>query len=354
LGSGIASEVLLRAVLWIGAGVMAVSIGLLAAVALARLGLVRRLARERIFVTRWEPLLVECVAAVPADVPVLAPRDVVLFLRLWSRMHEAVRGAAQAHLNALARRVGADRVAAGYLGSRNLRKRLIAVLALGQLRASAVQAELESLLADPRPALSLAAAQALLRIDGAGTLRRVLAAASEREDWAPAKLASMLQEADPAQVSAALAGALDGALSDAGAEVQVARLLKLAPTAHGEVLRPAVLRVFERARDPETLAAALATIQHPDDVGLARRHASHADAVVRLHAVKALARLGVHEDVDRLVALLSDPSWWVRYRSAQTLVASPWLSRGELERLRAALTDRFAVDMLGQALAEAQ
>jgi HEAT repeat protein len=333
---------------------MAVSVGLLAAVALARLGLVKRLARERSFVALWEPLLVECVAAVPADCPVLAPRDAELFLRLWSRVHDAVRGAAQERLNELARQVGAGRVAVEFLASRNLRRRLIAVLTVGQLRESAARAQLESVLADARPGLSLAAAQALLRIDCAGALGPVLAAAGEREDWAAAKLVSMLQEVGPAQVSAALADAVNSALSDSGAEARVVRLLKLAPTAHGEVLRPAVLRVFERGRDPETLAAALAALQHPDDVELARRHARHADAVVRLQAVKALARLGVRADVDQLVALLSDPSWWVRYRSAQALVASPWLSRDELERLRAVLTDRFAVDMLGQALAEAQ
>lgn len=354
MGFGIASEVLLAAVLWAGAGVLAMSLALLAAVALARVGLVRRLARERSFVARWEPLLIECVVAVPAVVPALAPRDAELFLRLWSRMHDAVRGAAEAHLNALARRVGADRVAAEFLASRNLRKRMTAVLALGELREPTARGLLEPLLEDARPALSLAAAQALLRIDAAAALRRVLATAGRREDWAPAKLVSVLREADAGMVSEALAAAVTDALDHPAAAGEVARLLRLAPTAHGEVLRHAVLRVLERVEDGETIAAALAALQHPEDVEAVRRFVGHADAVVRLHAAKALARLGAREDVDRLVGLLSDPSWWVRYRSAQALVASPWLSRAELEGLREQLADRFAVDILAQALAEPQ
>ena len=354
MGFGIASEVLLAAVLWAGVGVLAVSIALLAAVALARIRLVRRLARERAFVAAWEPLLVECVVGVPAVLPALAPRDAELFLRLWSRMHDAVRGATEAHLNALARRVGADRLAAEFLGSRNLRKRMTAVLVLGKLREPTVCALLEPLLEDGRPALSLAAAQALLRIDPAAALPRVLAAAGRREDWAPAKLASILREADAAELSEALAAAVTDALEDPAAPGALSRLLRLAPTAHSAVLRQAVLQVLERVTEGETIAAALAALQHPADVELVRRYVAHADPVVRLHAVKALARLGAREDVDRLVSLLSDPSWWVRYRSAQALVASPWLSRAELEGLRARLSDRFAADILAQALAEPQ
>lgn len=352
MGFGIGSEALLAAVLWAGAGVLAMSLVLLAAVAAARVGLVRRLARERSFVARWEPLLIECVIGVPAGLPALAPGDAELFLRLWSRMHDAVRGAAEAHLNAVARAVGADRVAAGFLGSRNLRKRMTAVLALGQLREPAARGRLEPLLADARPGLSLAAAQALLRIDAAAVLPRVLATAGRREDWAPAKLVSMLREADAGQVSEALAAAVADALVQPAAAGEVARLLRLAPTAHGEVLRHAVLRVLERVEDAETIAAALAALQLPEDVEPVRRFVGHPDAVVRLHAAKALARLGTPEDVDRLLSLLSDPSWWVRYRSAQALVASPWLTREALERLHAGLADRFAVDILAQVLAE--
>jgi hypothetical protein len=130
------------------------------------------------------------------------------------------------------------------------------------------------------------------------------------------------------------------------------RLLRLAPTAHADVLRPAIRSALERATDPDALAAALAALQHPDDAALARAALDHEHPVVRLQATKMLGRLGAREDVPRFVALLSDPSWWVRYRSAQALVAAPWLGPGELEHIRSGLADRFALDMLAQAMAE--
>ena len=58
--------------------------------------------------------------------------------------------------------------------------------------------------------------------------------------------------------------------------------------------------------------------------------------------------------MNRLIPLLADAEWWVRYRAAQSLVAIPFLSMAEIELLRNNLSDRFARDMLSQAIAERQ
>jgi HEAT repeat protein len=79
---------------------------------------------------------------------------------------------------------------------------------------------------------------------------------------------------------------------------------------------------------------------------------AHPDWQVRVLAAKALGRIGDRSDVDRLVALLADREWWVRYRAAEALLELPALTRADLEALRASLTDRFAADMLSQAMAE--
>jgi HEAT repeat protein len=73
---------------------------------------------------------------------------------------------------------------------------------------------------------------------------------------------------------------------------------------------------------------------------------------VRLQAAKALGRIGEHTDVNRLVPLLGDKEWWVRYRSAQALLGMSFFSLTEAEMLRTNLSDRFARDMLAQAIAE--
>ena len=55
---------------------------------------------------------------------------------------------------------------------------------------------------------------------------------------------------------------------------------------------------------------------------------------------------------ERLCRALSDPQWWVRYRAAQALCALPRADLAKLQALTQQLTDRFAADILRQALAE--
>ena len=62
--------------------------------------------------------------------------------------------------------------------------------------------------------------------------------------------------------------------------------------------------------------------------------------------------IGDRGDVPRLVALLSDREWWVRYRAAQAVAELPWLKRADLDALHASLEDRYAADMLAQVVAE--
>ena len=71
-------------------------------------------------------------------------------------------------------------------------------------------------------------------------------------------------------------------------------------------------------------------------------------------AARALGRLGAPEDRELLVEMLGDPHWWVRYHAGQALVAMPFGKLDDLTKIRTALTDRFAADMLGQVIAERQ
>ena len=63
-------------------------------------------------------------------------------------------------------------------------------------------------------------------------------------------------------------------------------------------------------------------------------------------------RRGARPRARRLLGLLRDPVWWVRYHSAQALTRLDGLEAFELETLRENARDAFAADMLGQALAE--
>jgi HEAT repeat protein len=100
--------------------------------------------------------------------------------------------------------------------------------------------------------------------------------------------------------------------------------------------------------------AALRGVLTPDTLAEVRALLGHEDWQVRVQAARALGRVGERSDAARLTSLLGDPQWWVRYRAAQALRELPLLSQADLDAVRASLTDRYALDMLDQVLAEEQ
>ena len=60
------------------------------------------------------------------------------------------------------------------------------------------------------------------------------------------------------------------------------------------------------------------------------------------------------EHMGRLERLLSDAEWWVRYRAAKALVRLLGVDPSELECIRLRLHDRYAKDILEQAVAESR
>ena len=326
---------------------------LLAAIALLRWRLLRRLAREAQLAEHWNPLIAECAERVPARVPRVAARDAEAVLLLWARAQETLRGEARGNLVQLAVQAGLVGHSNRMLRSGRPRHELLAIVVFGHLRDSAKVGLLESRIGEAGSLTSLAAGQALLRIDESRGIARLIAAAARRDDWAIGQVAAVLKDADPARVAVHLAAAIRSERREPGPGPGLAQLLRLHGTAQAESMRPAVLEVLRNASDAEVLAAALATLWHPTDADRARERLRHAEWIVRVAAVHALRRLGAREDLPRLALLLTDANWWVRHRAAQALCALPGVPREEIRALVASLADPFAADALRQALADA-
>ena len=112
--------------------------------------------------------------------------------------------------------------------------------------------------------------------------------------------------------------------------------------------------IAELSHDPEVLAACLRLLRSAEDLPLVRECLSHQDLRVRVQAAVALGRLGQEDDAERLVPLLSDRQWWVRYRAAQALSRLPHMDEPKLKTIQAAQSNPFARDILAQVIAEVQ
>lgn len=350
---GTASDPLLRAALWIGTGAFASSIALVFVVLALRLSLRRRQERGRRIAQRWQPLLAECALQVPETSVPLRRGEASIFLRLWCQAQESLRGQAQGNLVELATRIGAPAHVRRLLDGRSTRRHLLALVAAGHMGLRDQLPRLNVLITDSATLPSLLAAQAALRIDARQCLPRIIAEAARRTDWPIARIAGMLGEADAEQVGPYLAAALQSELAGRRGGPGVARLLRLHRTAYASSVEPIIVEILSQTRaDPENLVAAIGAVWDPMQIAWLRRHAAHPEWIVRAAAARALGRLGSRSEAETLASLLADRSWWVRYRAAQSLAALPGLGPEDLIAIRRRLHDRYALDMLAQAIAD--
>jgi HEAT repeat protein len=235
-----------------------------------------------------------------------------------------------------------------------VRARLIALLTLGHLGDYSAWDDILRLSREPDALLSLAAARALLQINADHALHELMPQLLHRDDWQTAQLALLIEENGTDKIYAYLADAtarLSGSLVPPYLD-QLRRLLRLLEVAPPQHALPAVRRVLAETADDEVVAACLKFLREPADLPAVRSRLDHANWIVRLQAARALGRIGGAEDVPRLKALLSDPVWWVRYRTAQALRALMHGDKQALAQLHDSLIDRYARDMLEMVMAE--
>lgn len=346
------AEPVLQLAWWVGLGAIALSVVIFLAVIVLRLRLFLRQRRERAVIEQWRPLIAQCAERAPDRLPVLQRVDHDLVLRLWNHYHESLRGAASEELNRFAIEAGIDEVARNWLSRSDTRSRLLALVTLGHLRDKTRWHEMRLLAEAPSPVLSLAAARAMLRIEPRTTLTWFLWVAARRTDWPLSRIATVLTELGAELITLPVVVTLEQLTTGDTPVDELVRLLRLLEVVHAERAAPIVRRILKAAGDERILAGCLRSLQSPDDVALFRSYASHASWIVRVAALRQLARFGTPEDRPLLVERLADHNWWVRYRAAQALLALPGTDRADVEKIRGGLPDRFARDILEHVLAE--
>jgi hypothetical protein len=317
------NDLVLLAAFWTGIGTLGLTLALSLQIVRLRMALRARARRDARVLARWRPLLNAAIMGeVPDTLPPLARADRLHFIKLWVHLHASLRGEASAGLNDVAHRLNLGDEARAMLGRRGRVERLLAALLLGHMKDREAWPALLRMSTLGDATLSLTALWALVRIDPQAAAEVLTPMFVERDDWAMSHAAAILKQAS-------------GPV--AAVRIQLP-----------DELMPGLLI----SSDVAVVTGALRTIETPALLSRVRPLLGHYDWQVRVQAAKALGRIGAVEDVDRLAALLSDREWWVRYRAAQALLELPWMGAPELAALQASLTDRFAADILAQAIAE--
>ncbi|HLA35292.1 MAG TPA: HEAT repeat domain-containing protein [Rhodocyclaceae bacterium] len=345
----IPSDPLLRLAFYSGLTVSSITLLLILVIAALRYAIDRRNCRLQALRTLWQPVFSHALEGAPFKPPRIRTREQETILLLWINFVESVRGQARQNLQQLGVELQFDRIAQRLLKRRTIRPQMIAMATLGRLASTPHFPELALRADDANSMLSLLAVRSLLQIDPRRGVPIVLRRLEQRDDWPLIKVAAMLREV-PADI---LATHLSTALSTVSPSA-APRLIGLVNVSHIGDTWPMLSPFLATGQPSETMAAALKMCHDPRALDAVRMLAAHEDWVVRAQAAATLGRIGLDSDRLRLQAMLSDPQWWVRYRAATALANLPGMTREKILELGARLDDRFAADMLTQALAETE
>jgi HEAT repeat protein len=308
----------------------------------------RRLRRLR---QQWWPIFAEAVSSERFANNVVLPSirfgEKLVLLREWSRFRSLVQGQATISLNVLVERLKLLPLARRHMKRRSVDNKLLAMQVIGQMKDRASWDDIDAAIDSPNIALSVTAATALVDIDADRAIPRIVPLIGTIARWPRTQIGRILNRAGPDIVSSRLCREI----AEASGEEAV-RLLQFVESAYPGDVNAVVEQLLQTRDDPAVLSAALKAARGRICPDRLTELAHHKVWYVRMQAASLLGRAGNHEDLKALEPLLCDREWWVRYRAAQAMVASPFLGPNALRRIAARQNDRFAQDILQQALAE--
>ena len=349
LDSSAAFSLALQVALRSSEAAMLMSVVLITWIIVLRVRLRTGLKRARKLAATWRPVFAE--AALREDyaaaLPNLERRDLEMFLSEWNAVEDVVKGESTPGLRKLVQRLRVTEDIRKLLRAKRLTPKALATAALGHLKDEHSWADLFAQLDSDNHVLSLLSARALVEIDPARAIPQIIPRILTRQDWPPGRVAALLRRAGPDIAGGPLCRAMT-----AGSVEQAVCLLPFVNQAPAPLAAATLRTLLHDASDVRVVTACLRAVEDPTLASLVRHYLSHPRWFVRLLAVEALGRIAEREDVERIVHLLSDEQWWVRYRAAQALVALPWLNAADLKAIQSNQRDRFAREILEQAVAE--
>ncbi len=308
----------------------------------------RRLALRKRLDAQWKPLLLEVMSGErsPSDLYLRVPhRHRFYFTSFLYRFARRVRGQELATLRAAARPFLPEIHRSVKDGTPETRARRLQIL--GLLGFDAYADDVAAALDDPSPLVAMVAFRLLARPEHPDFLPLLLEKLSRFETFSHNLLASLL-----AGVGFEAAPLLRDVLRDAGRPAWVRAVAARALGLRNDVPSADVAAtVLAEAHDPALLIAALDLLGRGGSErhrAAVRTHLRAPNAEVRLHAVRALGKIGGGEARELLEHALHDASPWVALAAAESLKQ---IGATELLRTMAA-SEHPRTDLFRQVLIE--
>ncbi|MBD8880029.1 MULTISPECIES: HEAT repeat domain-containing protein [Rhodanobacter] len=337
---------LLTVASWVAVLTLLLAFGLLTVIVLLRARAQWRTRRDKLAQRHWQHVIQHVLAGDEVEVRALGQDEVTGFIEVWNATHESLPQADSIRLLPLGHRVGLADAARRMLRG-NYHDCAMAIVALGHLRDLGVFDELVPFLNDRSPIVSLCAAHALGQVDGPRAMAMFVPMILERDDWMPGNVARILARNEDGSA----ARELDNTLLRANTSSMV-KLVRFLADIDPERAALVIRQLLDSSIDDHAISVCLQLVSDKQD---RERVASFLDASrwhVRMHAASALGRIGEAVDSERLEPMLTDKVWWVRYRTAQALLALPGVGAAALRQMQQRQGDAYGRDIIDQVLSE--
>lgn len=331
---------------WLGVVVVIMALAMLVVILIMRQVMLRRQRNRLRAMAFWKNIL-DAPPVEAAWVPALRKREVAGFIEAWNLAHVPLHGETTPALARIAGTVGLERRLYQRLAHGGFHDRLVSTIALGHLKQQTHFDRIALYLDDKSSIVSLCAARALMQIDPRRGIPLFLAQIEQRDDWSEGTIAAILKETSPGLISRQLAQAT------LQAEPELAsRLIRLLADVDPQEAAPIIRKFLLSATDDHLISTCLQVMTRTADLDCVRPLLGRPRWHVRMQAASTLGRLGEPGDEKLLLGMLADEQWWVRYRTAQSLIKLPSMGEAGLRELQATHTDKFARDIVDQVLAE--
>jgi HEAT repeats len=298
------------------------------------------------FESQWLPRLMAC-ALGDEVVPIpLARWQRWHFMKLWLRAQMSLQGVSRKRLATFGRAMGCSSMALQRAHSPHQSERMVGMLALGFLGEVQYVPLLLKRLVSERAQQSVYAGRALLEIDEQAHADKVVQALLTTPGL-EMSLTSIVFRPFRARMADVLLRK-----PPHPSEAESLRWLRLARALQSQIPTVVLIPFLQQDEDIECLIAAIRLVQGEQGGALVAAQAQHKDWRVRGQVARALGFIGGSEELHVLRQLLTDETWWVRYRAAQSLLQLPAMNAERLLEIAHITQDRYALSMAQAVIAE--
>jgi hypothetical protein len=341
------SDIIIRVAISISIASAVLASILMLTIIFLRVRLVFRHKRRELVKSTWNSVLARVALGQDTDLPKLRRADRYTFLFEFNDFFSIVRGDSITNLKLLARKLRLNEHAHHMINGKSLHNRLVGIYTLGHMREYSSWNDLMALVHNKISILAITAVRSLLLIDPKQGVRVVLPLLITEHQWPWPSVAYSMKLAGPNNVCAPLAEMSRHVAPDC----QI-RLLRYMDTINCDIIYDGVTKILKSTDDPHVISVCLDIVHDIRALDIVRLYTNHPKWYIRMHAARAIGKIGNMQDIPRLLEMLKDPAWWVRYRSAQAIAALVSYNRDTIRQLIEQVDDAYGQDILTQVIAE--